>query len=402
MPPNKRVLLGVTGSIAAYKAALIVRELQKQKARLQVVMTSAATEFITPLTLQTLSGRPVFAETFPQNSRQALAHIELAQEVDLVLIAPATANIIAKLAAGIADNLLSALCLATPAPVLIAPAMNSNMYTNPSTQANIKLLKERNIQFVEPESGELACGDEGPGRLADIAVIAARVQQILTASQTLSDKKIVITAGPTRERIDALRFISNRSSGKMGYALAEEAQQRGAEVVLISGPVGLNSPRGVTVRVVESALEMKNAVEEELAAAQVLIMSAAVADFTPAEPVAGKIKKFGGELRLTLSPAPDILAEIGRRADKPLLIGFAAESENMLESARRKLTAKNLDMIVANDISKAGADNNQICVIDKAGNPAHYPLMSKTECSKVILDKTEELLRGKNLFPPAK
>ncbi len=389
---GKRILLGVTGSIAAYKAALLVRELRKQGAQMQVVMTPAGTRFITPLTLQTLSGQAVFSESFLQDNRQPLAHIKLAQSTDLLLIAPATANTIAKLAAGIADNLLTSLCLAASAPILIAPAMNSNMYAHPSTQANIQTLKERGVIFIEAESGELACGDEGPGRLADIVAIMAKIQQILVPVGVLARLKVLITAGPTRQPIDELRFISNRSSGKMGYALAKEGYQRGAQVTLISGPTNLPPPEGVKTITVQTAREMLAAVEQNLADTQVLVMAAAVADYTPANPMVGKLKKEAGDLELKLKPTADILATIGQRPTKPLLIGFAAESEDMVEHARQKLAAKGLDLIIANHIRQAGADDNQITIIDKAGNSNEHPLMPKSECAKVIWDKIEGYL----------
>lgn len=393
MMKNRRILLGITGSIAAYKAAYLVRELQKTNASIQVVMTPAATEFIAPLTLQTLSGQEVFTETFPRDKQQALAHIDLAQSIDLLLIAPATANTIAKLATGAADNLLTALALVTRVPILIAPAMNSNMYTHPSVQANIKTLKERGVQFIDPESGELACGDEGPGRLADIKNIVDAVRQVLSIKETLAGQKVLVTAGPTREPIDQLRFISNRSSGKMGYALAEEASLRGAQVTLVSGPTNLSPPEGVQIVKVETAREMQEAVEQELNNTNILIMNAAVADYTPGETVEGKLKKQKEGLELKLSPTTDILAAIGQRESKPVLIGFAAESENLLENARQKLEAKGLDLIIANNINQAGADNNQITIIDKAKNAVDYPPMSKTDCAKVIWDKIEILLK---------
>ncbi len=386
---GKRILLGVSGSIAAYKAAFLVRELCKQRAQVQVVMTPAATRFITPLTLQTLSGQAVLSESFPQDSRQPLAHIKLAQSSDLLLLAPATANTIAKLAAGIADSLLTSLCLATRAPILIAPAMNSNMYTHPSVQANIQTLKERGVRFVEPESGELACGEEGPGRLADIMAIIAKVQQVLTPTGILAGLKVLITAGPTREPIDELRFISNRSSGKMGYALAEEACQRGAQVTLISGPANLPPPEGVKTIAVQTAQEMQAAVEQSLADTQVLVMAAAVADYTPAAPMPGKLKKEAADLELKLEPTPDILTSIGQRSSKPLLIGFAAESTDVVNQARQKLAAKGLDLIIANHISQAGTDDNQITIIDKVGKLNKHPLMPKSECAKLIWDRVE-------------
>lgn len=391
---NKRIILGITGSIAAYKAPQIARELVKLHAKTQVVMTPDAVNFISPLTLQTLTNEPVSTQTFPDNNQETLAHIKLAQTADLLLIAPASANTIAKMAAGIGDNLLTALYLATKACVLIAPAMNCNMYTHPATAANIEILKKRGAGFIEPAIGELACGDEGIGRLADISDIIASVREVLTREQTLANVKILITAGPTVEPIDDMRFISNRSSGKMGYALAREAKLSGADVTLISGPVNLEAISGINLIKVNTANQMKDAVEREINNNRVLIMAAAVADYTPAEAVSGKIKKSSSEFNLKLSPASDIIASIGKRKDKPLLVGFAAESENILEYAREKLKNKNMDMIVANNLNQAGSDNNQIFLIDRFGNTSEYPLISKRDCAKIILDKVKDLINS--------
>ncbi|MBI5787242.1 MAG: bifunctional phosphopantothenoylcysteine decarboxylase/phosphopantothenate--cysteine ligase CoaBC [Candidatus Schekmanbacteria bacterium] len=389
---NKRIILGVTGSIAAYKAAQLARDLQRDKLQVQVVMTQAAARFITPLTMQTISGHEVFIETFPAEHKQTLAHINLAQNADLLLIAPATANTIAKIAAGMADNLLTALYLANRAPVLVAPAMNCNMYTHPAVQSNIRLLKERGVHFIDPETGSLACGVEGQGRLAELSSIVDRVRQILSAGPSLSGLKVTITAGPTWEPIDDLRFIANRSSGKMGYALAEEARRRSAQVTLISGPTNLQPPHGVTLRFVETAHQMKEALEQELPQTQLLIMAAAVADYTPANQATGKIKKTNAELELKLTPTVDILADIGRRDHKPILIGFAAESDDVIQNARKKLNSKGLDLIVVNHINYAGGNDDRITIIEKDGHQTDFPLMAKGECARVIWDKIEEAL----------
>ena len=392
MLQDKRIILGVTGSIAAYKAAFLVRELRKRRCWVQVVMTRAATRFITPLTLQTLSRNPVLSENFPHDESRSLAHIELARKADLILIAPASANTIAKLAVGMADNLLTCLCLAACAPLLIAPAMNSGMYLNPALKANIAALQERGVRFVAPASGELACGEEGPGRLAAIEQIIAVAQEILAPGGPLAGERVMISAGPTREPIDEVRFISNRSSGRMGYALAEEARRRGARVILVSGPTALTAPQGVDLVRVQSARQMQAALQERLSGVRVLVMCAAVSDYAPAVSAPGKMKKSDGGVTLRLEPTPDILAQIGRGREKPLLVGFAAESAELEERARRKLAAKGLDLIVANHISYAGAAQNEITIIDRQNRQEKFPPLPKSECAGIIWDRIEQQL----------
>ncbi len=392
MLAGKHIALGVSGSIAAYKAALIVRELKKLGAQVTVVMTRHAKEFITPLTLEVLSGEPVLLDTFGQQLPR-LQHISLAEQADLLLVAPATANIIGKFAQGIADDFLSTLYLALKIPVLVAPAMNKNMWAHPAVQDNIKILKERWVDIIAPGVGELACGGEGAGRLTEVSMIVERVIKHLAAKAGLAGKKILVTAGPTREYIDQLRFISNPSSGKMGYALAGEAQKRGAEVTLISGPASLSPPDGVRFIEIDTAYGMYQAVSKYFKAHDALIMAAAVADYTPAKQIKGKFKKSSQELPLSLVSTTDILTQVSHKKGDRLLIGFAAEVEDIIKNAKQKLKQKKLDLIVANDVSRPGVgfevDTNAITIIDKAGVVEEHPLMSKQKAAQVILDKME-------------
>jgi phosphopantothenoylcysteine decarboxylase/phosphopantothenate--cysteine ligase len=394
MLAGKHIALGITGSIAAYKAALILRELRKHSARVTVVMTEHAQAFITPLTLEALSGEAVLVDTFSRNTPY-IQHVNLAQQVDLLLVAPATANIIGKFAHGIADDFLSTFYLALKAPVLMAPAMNKDMYTHPVVQENIRVLKKRGVGFIPPQVGELACGVEGPGRLADITAIVERVIQRLTAKASLAGKKILVTAGPTREHIDQVRFISNPSSGKMGYALAREALQRGAQVTLVSGPTNLSPPPGVNFVGVEAAQEMCQAVLKYVKTADALIMAAAVADYTPARKVGGKLKKDQQGLNLELVSTTDILTQVSKEKGKRVLVGFAAEMKNVVKNAQQKLKQKGLDIIVANDVSQPGVgfggDTNAVTIIDRQGQIEGHPLMSKTRTAQIILDKVEHV-----------
>lgn len=394
MLKGKHILLGVTGGIAAYKSAELVRLFIKAGAEVKVVMTRHATEFITPLTLQTLSCNPVFLELFSLIKEHDIAHISLAEEADIVVIAPATANIIGKIAGGIADDLLTTVVMATRAPVLICPAMNTKMYENAIVQENMQRLSGYGYHIMTPGSGELACKAEGAGRLPELSDIIEEVKNILTVKD-LAGERILITAGPTREPFDPVRFITNYSSGKMGYALAASARRRGAAVTLVSGPSTLPVPCGVEFVPVSSAIEMRDAVMKHLPPATIVIKSAAVADFRPSTRASEKIKKKGESLTLTLERNPDILAEIGRKKEGRILIGFAMESEDLVENARVKLESKNLDLIVANDLKQTGAgfqtDTNIVKILDREGRIEALPLMDKIEVAERILDRARQL-----------
>lgn len=388
------MIVGVTGGIAAYKACELVSRLRQEGAEVEVVMTRAAREFVSPLTFATLANRAVHTDMFAENG---VAHIELAQKAELVIIVPATADIIARLAAGLADELLGAMVLATRAPVLLVPSMNTNMYLHPATQANLARLKELGYHLLEPESGFLACGAYGPGRLPSAEKILEAAAVLLTAGSSLKGVKVLVTAGGTREHLDPVRFISNASSGKMGYAVAAEAQRRGAEVVLISGPVSLAPPEGVEVVRVLSAEEMYWAVIERASEAKVVVKAAAVADFKPKRYDPQKIKKSEKSLVVELEPTPDILAELGRR--KPagqILVGFAAETHGGVQHAREKLVAKNLDLVVLNDVTMPGAgfevDTNLVTFLYRDGRTEELPLLSKVEVARRLWDAIEELL----------
>jgi phosphopantothenoylcysteine decarboxylase/phosphopantothenate--cysteine ligase len=392
MLQNKNIILGITGGIAAYKACDIVSSLKKLNANVDVIMTKAAAEFITPLTLQSLSQNKVTVDMFEKLKEWEIAHISLAKKADIFLITPATANIIGKLAAGIADDMLSTTAMATKAPVIMAPAMNTNMYTNPIVQANIERLKSIGVRFIPPESGRLACGDIGEGKLASVETIVAEIVKLLSGTKDFAGKKILITAGPTREAIDPVRFISNYSSGKMGYALTEAAVERGADVTLISGPVSLREPSGLHSLIkVESAAEMRQAVMDCYQEMDIIIMAAAVGDFKPKWKSPQKIKKADSNLTLELEKTSDILAELGKIKGERILVGFAAETQNITEYALGKLTRKNLDFIVANDLTQEGAgfgvETNIVKIIDRSGEVEELPLMSKLELSRKILNR---------------
>lgn len=395
MLENKTILLGVTGGIAVYKAADLASLMSKAGAHVHVVMTASATEFISPLVFSSLTGNEVATGMFDTPEKPDISHIRLAGEADLVIIAPATANIIAKLVAGLADDVLSSTILATTAPVIIAPSMHQNMYTNAITQENIKKLKSRGFSFIEPETGRLASGDIGIGRLPAPEKILAAIEQALGQKGDLAGKKIVVTAGGTREPIDPVRCISNRSSGKMGYSIAEAARNRGAKVTLITA-ASLPEPVGVKVVPVATAEEMKKAVEKAVTACDALIMAAAVADFKPKTAAAQKIKKGRGGLNLQLVATPDILAET--KGDF-IRVGFAAESDNLVANARKKLAVKKLDIIVANDItdraSTFGSDNNKVTIITKDGKENSLPLLPKSEVANKILDRVVGMMGGK-------
>lgn len=392
---KKNVVLGVTGSIAAYKAAELTSMLVKRGYEVYVVMTQAATKFVTPLTFQTLSQHRVYVDMFEIPQDWEIGHVSLAQRADVILVAPATADFIAKLAAGLADDLLSATILATRAPVIIAPAMNVGMYENPIFQRSVSFLKKEGYFFVEPDEGRLACGASGKGRLASLEKIVAAVDGVLSSRRDLCGKRVVVTAGPTREPLDPVRFLSNYSSGKMGYALAEEARERGAHVTLISGPVQLEPPRGVDLVFVETADEMFDAVKKHFETADVVIKAAAVADFKPAVRKSEKIKKDEDVLILELHRTQDILQYLGENKRHQVLVGFAAETSDLLENAMEKLKRKNLDLIVANDLTEEGAgfgvDTNVATLIFPDGRVTKLPKMTKRELARVIIDEVVKI-----------
>jgi phosphopantothenoylcysteine decarboxylase/phosphopantothenate--cysteine ligase len=366
---GKRILLGVTGGIAAYKSPDLVRRLRERGAEVQVVMTRSAGEFITPLTFQAVSGKPVRTDIWDSAAEAAMGHIELARWADIVLVAPATADFLARLASGHADDLLTTLCLATEAPIAVAPAMNRVMWANPATQANVTTLTQRRVNIMGPAAGDQACGEVGEGRMLEPLELVARVDALLVPTGPLSGKRVLITAGPTRERIDPVRFISNRSSGKMGFAVAQAARNAGAEVVLVSGPVSLPTPPGVRRLDCESAMDMLGIVTREVAKADVFISTAAVADYKPAKPAGQKIKKASDRMDLEMERTTDILAAVAAGADRPpLVVGFAAETENVEQNARGKLMKKNLDMIAANEVGDAKAfecEDNHLIVLSR-------------------------------------
>ena len=395
-----RITLGVTGGVAAYKAAELVRRLQQEGFSVEVVMTRAACEFITPLTFAALTGKKVITGLFAEsggeaNLESAIEHIAVAQRTDLLLVAPATADILAKFSRGISDDFLSTLYLATTAPVVVAPAMNVNMWNHPATQENLKRLQQRGVHVVNPDEGYLACGMTGAGRLAGQDAIVATVREVLRISRDLEGQNVLLTAGPTQEALDPVRFLTNRSSGKMGYAVAEAAAQRGAKVILISGPTSLETPEGVTRVDVRTAAEMLKAVEENIAGATTAIFAAAVADYRPAEATAQKIKKTGAEITLRLEPNPDILATVARKKGHRLIVGFAAETNNVAENARKKLKEKNADLIVANDVTAEGAgfdvDTNVVSLFARDGRDLPLPKMTKREVAHRILDEVVRL-----------
>jgi phosphopantothenoylcysteine decarboxylase/phosphopantothenate--cysteine ligase len=394
MLKGKTIVLGVTGGIAAYKSVELLRLLTKAGADVHVIMTKGAMEFVTPLTFQTLSMNPVSTSLFNLLSEREIGHITLADRADLIVIAPATANIVGKLANGIADDMLTTTVMASKAPVLIAPAMNVNMYQNPAYKENEAKLKGRGVLFVEPARGLLACGWEGEGKLQEPRVIFEEALAAI-ATKDLAGEKVLVTAGPTREEIDPVRFISNYSSGKMGYAIARAARRRGAEVTLVSGPTSLDEPYGVTVVQVISAFEMRDAVVATAPGSTIIIKAAAVADFRPMVRADAKIKKTATSKVLELIKNPDILEELGKSKGARLLVGFAAETGDLLKNAGKKLSEKNLDMVVANDISQAGAgfniDTNIVKLIFKGGRVEELSIMGKEELADVILDRVVDM-----------
>ncbi len=394
MIKGKRIVLGVTGGIAAYKAAELTREFVKKGADVRIVMTKSAGQFITPLTMWTLSGNPVYDDMFALSEGGDIAHINLAQTADIIVIAPATANIIGKMASGIADDLLSTTVLATKAPVLICPAMNATMYENSIVTANMERLSKEGYHFAEVAYGELACKTEGPGRLQPLEDIVEKVESILT-EKDLAGEKIVITAGPTREPIDPVRYISNHSSGKMGFALSICARRRGADVTLVSGPTSLDIPADITFRGVSTAEEMRDTVMKEIEDATVIIKAAAVADYRPQSVSESKIKKGEGTKNLSLERTPDIISEIGEVKGSRILVGFAMETEDIIVNARRKLKEKKMDLIVANDLSEEGSgfqyDTNRVKIIDPEGTVEEVPLMDKIEVADRILNRVRKI-----------
>ena len=396
-----KIALGVTGGVAAYKAAELVRRLQQEKLDVQVVMTRAAQEFVTPLTFAALTGQKVITDLFsaggaaPANVESAIEHIAIAQRIDLLLVAPATADILGKFAHGIAEDFLSTLYLATKAPVVVAPAMNVNMWDHPATQENLKVLRPRGVHVVDPDEGYLACGMTGAGRLAATEAIAKKVCEVLGLRHDFAGQSVLVSAGPTCEDIDPIRFLTNRSSGKMGYALAEAAHRRGAHVVLVSGPTELKIPEGVDWVPVRATEQMHRLVLERAREANVAIMAAAVSDYRPTATQDRKIKRGEGRFTLELEPTPDILAELGREKGNKVLVGFAAETDRVAENARGKLLRKGADMIVANDVTQEGAgfdtETNIVTLFLRDGHEIPLPKMSKLDVANRILDQVLEI-----------
>jgi len=390
---GKKIILGITGGIAAYKAIELARLFIKSGASVWPVMTKASANFITPLTLQTITGNPVARDMFDLTQESRISHIELAEKADIVVVAPATANIIGKVASGIADDLLTTVIMATRAPLLFAPAMNSNMYENKIVQANIERLKKNGCSFIGPEEGELACGYEGRGRLAPIEDIVDAAEECL-APKDLKGEKVLVTAGPTREAIDPVRFISNPSSGRMGYAIARAAKRRGAEVVLVSGPSHLNPPRGVTFIKTTTAEEIAEATMRHYPQSTVVIMAAAVSDYRPRISHRKKVKKEEARINIELERTQDILKELGSRKRGQFLVGFALETENMLANAKKKLKEKRLDMIVANDPGGFDGEITQVTIIEGEDIVEHLPPFPKNEVAERILDKVVTAIKG--------
>jgi len=395
-----RITLGVTGGVAAYKAAELVRRLQQEGFSVEVVMTRAAREFITPLTFASLTGKKVITGLFAESSGEAnlesaIEHIAVAQRTDLLLVAPATADILAKFSRGISDDFLSTLYLATTAPVVVAPAMNVNMWNHPATQENLEHLRGRGVHVVNPDEGYLACGMTGAGRLAGQDAIVAAVREVLRIRRDLEGQTILLTAGPTQEELDPVRFLTNKSSGRMGYAVAEAAAQRGAKVILVSGPTALETPAGVRRVDVRTASEMLQAVEQHFSEATMGIFAAAVADYRPVQSLSQKLKKTGGEIVLHLEQNPDILVTAARKKGNRQVVGFAAETENVAENARKKLKDKNADLIVANDVTAEGAgfdvDTNVVTLFARDGRDLPLPKLSKREVAHRILDEVVRL-----------
>ncbi|MDD4751936.1 MAG: bifunctional phosphopantothenoylcysteine decarboxylase/phosphopantothenate--cysteine ligase CoaBC [Desulfitobacteriaceae bacterium] len=388
---RKVIAVGITGGIAAYKVAELVSRLTKKGYEVHVIMTASAQKFITPLTFRTLSGNPVITDMFDPSPLWNVQHVSLAEKADAFVVVPATANIIGKIANGLADDMLSTTVMAAQCPVVLAPAMNVHMWENPVVQSNIKKLEELGYRLVDPGVGRLACGTEGKGRLADIDCIEQALISLLEKPKDFFGKKVLVTAGPTREAIDPVRYLTNHSTGKMGYEIARAAKERGAEVFLVSGPTNLADPEGVIVERVVSAREMFRAVSDKYEQVDIVIKAAAVADYRPKQTSAEKIKKADGEMSLTLERNPDILWELGRKKDHQLLVGFAAETGNLIEFAQNKMERKNLDMIVANNVSEEGAGfggvTNKVTILNRYGELKELPQMTKYDTAHAILDQ---------------
>ena len=396
MLKGKTVLLGVTGGIAAYKAAALASALVKQHAAVEVIMTENATKFVTPLTFEQLTGRRTMVDTFDRNFSHQVEHISLAHRTDLVIITPATANVCAKLAHGLADDMLTTTVLACRCPKLICPSMNTNMYENPVTQDNLEILRKYGWDVIEPASGRLACGDTGKGKMPEPATLVEHILKYLAFEHDLAGKKILVTAGPTQESIDPVRYITNHSTGKMGYAIAKNAMLRGADVTLVTGPTAIEPPLFVNVVQIKSAQEMFQAVTEAAADADMIFKAAAVADYTPVNYSDNKVKKSDGDLSIPLSRTQDILKHLGaNKRSGQVICGFSMETENMLENSRKKLTSKNVDMICANNLKQAGAgfgvDTNVITLITQ-GDVTELPLQSKESVANEIINKALTLL----------
>ncbi len=394
---GKRILLGVSGSIAAYKAAEVLRELTRHGAEVRVAMTAAAERFVAPLTFATLSRQPVLTDLYTLDYGREIGHVAAPGRAHLLLVAPATANVIAKFAHGLADDFLTNIYLAATCPVLLAPAMDADMYRHPAVQENLETLRRRGVRIVGPASGELASGIVGPGRLSEPAEIVAAAEAILLARQDLKGQVVLVTAGPTQEPVDPVRFLSNRSSGRMGFAVAEAARDRGARVILVAGPTELAPPAGVEVVRVGTAEEMREAVLGRFAQTTVVVKAAAVADYRPAQARPRKLKKQEAALRLDLEPTPDILGELGKRKKGQVLVGFAAETDDVVANARDKLAKKNLDLILANDVGAPGAgfgvETNRVTIVNRAGVAEALPLLSKREVAERVLDRVAALLQ---------
>ncbi|CAA7602831.1 phosphopantothenoylcysteine decarboxylase/phosphopantothenate-cysteine ligase [Acididesulfobacillus acetoxydans] len=396
MLEGKKILVGITGGIAAYKAAEIVSRLRKMGADVHVAMTDSAVRFITPVTLRSLSGNPVHLDLYAEPALGTVEHVALAVLADAALIAPATANFLAKMAIGLADDFLSTVILATKAPLFVAPAMNHVMFHSPATQDNLRLLEERGVRVIGPASGFQACGSEGDGRMSEPEEIVRFLERFFARQDRLRGKRAIVTAGGTQEPIDPVRYLTNRSSGRMGYAVAEALQEAGAETILVSAPTALSPPPGVETIQVSTALKMREAVLDRYAEADIVVMAAAVADYRPAEEAGQKIKKTGANWQLELVPNPDILAELARNKEKRILVGFAAETENLISFAREKIQRKNLDMLVANDVTLPGAGfgspTNIVSFLFPDGRREDLPQMNKLEVARRLVQEIEALL----------
>jgi phosphopantothenoylcysteine decarboxylase / phosphopantothenate---cysteine ligase len=396
MLKGKKVLVGISGGIAAYKTAEVVSRLRKLHAEVYVVMTKSATEFIAPLTLRSLSANPVYVDLFEEPKLWNVEHIALAEQADVVVVAPATANILAKMTTGLADDYLATVLLATRAPIFVAPAMNHAMYHHPATQKNLELLQERGVHLIGPDSGFQACGSEGDGRMSQPEEIVETLVRFFVGQKRLEGKKALVTAGGTQEPLDPVRFLGNRSSGKMGYAIAQALYEAGAETILVSAPSDLPTPQGVTRISVQTAMEMRDEVLSHFSEIDIVIKAAAVADYRPAVQAEQKIKKDGARRTIELVPNPDILAELGKKKTSQILVGFAAETENLLKNAQEKMLRKNVNLLVANDVTKQGAGfggpTNIVSFLFPDGRKIDFPQMSKLEVARHLVTEVARLL----------